>query len=191
MKLIVGLGNPGSRYAQTRHNIGFRVADALADRWNAQPTKKVFKAEARMATFEGEAVLILKPQTFMNLSGESVQAAIQFHKIDLKDVIVIHDEMDLMPLTIKLKSAGGPGGHNGLKSIDQCLSQSSYHRVRMGVGHPSKLNLPHDPADYVLSGFSADEEAHVSDWTSRAVLAIEKILQDGPQKAMTEFNKKE
>ncbi len=144
-----------------------------------------------MASFQGEAVLILKPQTFMNLSGESVKAALQFHKVEPSDLIVIHDDMDLDPLVLRLKTGGGPGGHNGLKSIDQHLGTlgTGYHRVRMGVGHPSKLGLQHDPADYVLGGFFAEEERQIPEWVDRACLAIEKILIAGPQKAMTEFNR--
>lgn len=155
MVLVVGLGNPGSDYARTRHNIGFMAADALVRRHSFGPWRTKFQGEVAEGMIAGEKVLILKPMTYMNLSGQSVQAAARFLKIPVEDVIVLHDELDIAPGRLKVKRGGGAGGHNGLKSIDSHLGQN-YRRVRMGIGHPGDRNLV---SGYVLHDFAKADEA--------------------------------
>ena len=153
MRLIVGLGNPGARYARNRHNIGFMGIDAIARRHRAAGFRNRFKGELAEASIGGERVLLLKPQTFMNASGESVGEAARFFKLFLSDIIVIHDEIDLRPGKMRVKRGGGNAGHNGLRSIDALLAPD-YWRVRIGVGHPGVKELVQP---YVLQNFSGEE----------------------------------
>src|SRR5256886_8217109 len=153
MRLIVGLGNPGARYARNRHNIGFMAADAIARRHGFSAFRDRFKGELAEGTVAGERRLLLKPQTFMNLSGESVLAAMSFYKIPLADIVVIHDELDLRPGKVRVKRGGGSAGHNGLRSIDAMIGPD-YWRVRIGIGHPGIKELVHP---YVLQNFTPDE----------------------------------
>ncbi|CAA7615375.1 Peptidyl-tRNA hydrolase [Candidatus Terasakiella magnetica] len=158
MLLVVGLGNPGLEYARNRHNIGFMAADALVRRHSFGPWKAKFQGEIADGTIGGEKVLVLKPQTYMNLSGQSVAAAARFLKIAVDDVVVLHDELDLAPGRLKVKRAGGAGGHNGLKSIDAHLGQT-YRRVRFGIGHPGDRDRV---AGYVLHDFAKADEVWIS-----------------------------
>ncbi|HET7411899.1 MAG TPA: aminoacyl-tRNA hydrolase, partial [Pararhizobium sp.] len=135
MLLIAGLGNPGPRYAGNRHNIGFMAADAIARRHGFSSWSKKFKGEIADGTIEGEKVLLVKPQTFMNLSGEAVGEAMRFYKLSPADLTVIHDELDLAAGRARLKTGGGNGGHNGLKSIDAHCGKD-YRRLRLGISHP-------------------------------------------------------
>lgn len=153
MRLIVGLGNPGARYARNRHNIGFVVADAVARRWQFSPYRSRFKGELAEGTIAGERRLLLKPQTFMNDSGEAVGAAARFFKLDPGEVAVIHDELDLKEGKLRVKRGGGAAGHNGLRSID-ALFANDYWRVRIGIGHPGAKELV---LHYVLQNFPAEE----------------------------------
>lgn len=156
MFLIVGLGNPGAEYAETRHNAGFMAADEIARRYRFSPFKSKFDGLVAEGMIDGEKVLLLKPQTFMNLSGNSVVKAAMFYKILPQNVIVIHDDMDLPPMQIKAKIGGGAGGHNGLKSIDSHITPN-YNRIRLGVGHPAGQGEV--VVSHVLSRFSkADRE---------------------------------
>ncbi len=151
MFLIVGLGNPGAEYANTRHNVGFMVADEIAHRYKFSPFKSKFDGLIAEGNIEGEKVMLLKPQTFMNLSGNSVVKAANFYKILPENIIVIHDDMDLGLNQVKAKLGGGTGGHNGLKSIDAHVSPN-YNRIRLGVGHPDGKG--ERVVNHVLSGFS-------------------------------------
>ena len=167
MMLIVGLGNPGSAYVQTRHNIGFMVIDELARRHSVQNISK--------SSFEGELFkmgshFLLKPTTFMNLSGRSILAVKNFYKIN--EVIVIHDDLDLPFGSLRFKSGGGHGGHNGLKSTDSAITPE-YVRVRMGIGKPEHKS---QVADYVLHPFNAEEQSKLSNWISAAADAVEMLL---------------
>src|SRR6266436_5207690 len=135
MRLVVGLGNPGSRYARNRHNIGFMAVDAIARRHGYPGFRSRFKGELGEGLISGERALLLKPQTFMNASGESVGEAARFFRILPSEVVVIHDEIDLRPGKVRVKHGGGSAGHNGLRSIDALLG-ADYWRVRIGVGHP-------------------------------------------------------
>ncbi|MBN2896705.1 MAG: aminoacyl-tRNA hydrolase [Campylobacterales bacterium] len=179
--LIVGLGNPGSTYANTRHNVGFRVIDALLRRHRCDPIRK--------NSFEGELFkcaehFLLKPSTYMNLSGRSIQAVRTFYKID--DVVVIHDDLDLPFGALRFKHGGGHGGHNGLKSTDAMIS-SSYLRVRMGIGKPEHKG---EVASYVLSPFSAHEEPHLPLWIAQAADAIEALWIKGWEEVASQYSLK-
>ncbi|ARJ66317.1 aminoacyl-tRNA hydrolase [Magnetospirillum sp. ME-1] len=155
MILLVGLGNPGSDYARNRHNIGFMAADVIVRRHSFGPWRSKFQAEMAEGIIGGEKVVVLKPQTYMNLSGQSVQAAARFLKIPVDDVVVVHDELDIAPGRLKVKRGGGAGGHNGLKSIDSHLGRN-YRRVRLGIGHPGDRDLV---SGYVLHDFAKADEA--------------------------------
>jgi PTH1 family peptidyl-tRNA hydrolase len=183
VKLVVGLGNPGKLYAGNRHNVGFMVADALARRWHADPFREKFKSELSRARRASDETILLKPQTYMNLSGESVQKALAFYKLGLPDLVVIHDELDLPFGTLKLKIGGGLAGHNGLKSIVQHCGGPDFVRVRVGVGRP-----PQKGADHVLSDFSKQECSELPLVLERAAIAVTDILDLGVSAAMNLHN---
>src|SRR5437660_7990791 len=153
MRLIVGLGNPGSRYARNRHNIGFMAAEAIARRYGFPAFRSRFKGELSEGVIGGQRRLLLCPQTFMNASGESVLAAMRFYKIGPAEIVVIHDELDLRPGKVRVKRGGGNAGHNGLRSIDAMIGPD-YWRIRIGIGHPGVRELVHP---YVLQNFTEDE----------------------------------
>jgi len=155
MHLLVGLGNPGAAYSRNRHNIGFMAADEIVRRHGFSSWRNKFQGETADGTVDGAKVLVLKPQTFMNLSGQSVGAAVQFHKIPTENVIVFYDELDLAPGKIRIKKGGGSGGHNGIKSLDAHIG-ADYWRVRLGIGHPGDKALV---TARVLGDFSKAEQS--------------------------------
>lgn len=157
MLLLVGLGNPGAEYARNRHNIGFMAVEEIARRHNFSPWRKRFQGQTAEGVIDGQKVMLLEPATFMNLSGQSVVAALQFFKITPENVIVIHDELDLLPGRLRVKKGGGHGGHNGLRSIDSHIGKE-YWRVRLGIGHPGDKN---QVSGYVLHDFGKAEQAWV------------------------------
>lgn len=158
MFLVVGLGNPGEKYASTRHNVGFMAADEIHRRYGFAPFREKFDGLIAEGNIEGDKVYLLKPQTFMNLSGNSVVKAASFYKILPQNIVVIHDDMDLPIDKVKAKLGGGSGGHNGLKSIDSCITPN-YNRIRLGIGHPQN-RLEENIINHVLSGFSkCDKES--------------------------------
>lgn len=159
MKLFVGLGNPGGKYAANRHNIGFMAVDRICADHGFGPWKRAFQGQVCDGRLGAEKVLLLKPETFMNLSGQSVQAAASFHKIDAADITVFHDELDLPPAKIKAKFGGGHAGHNGLRSIHAHLGEG-YARVRLGIGHPGHKDRV---ADYVLHDFAKADQVWLDD----------------------------
>ncbi|MBV7408658.1 aminoacyl-tRNA hydrolase [Maritimibacter sp. DP1N21-5] len=159
MKLFVGLGNPGPKYAGNRHNIGFMAVDQIAADHGFAPWRGKFQGSVSEGTLEGEKVILLKPETFMNLSGQSVGEAMRFYKLDPDDVTVFHDELDLPPFKLKLKTGGGHAGHNGLRSLHQHIGDA-YHRVRLGVGHPGHKDRV---SGYVLSDFAKQEGKWLDD----------------------------
>jgi PTH1 family peptidyl-tRNA hydrolase len=186
MYLVVGLGNPDDEYEGTRHSIGFEVADELARRAGARFSDKKFKARVARAEIAGESCVLLKPQTYMNLSGESVGPALGFFKLTTAEVIVIHDELDLPLGRVKLKQGGGHGGHNGLRSLKQHLPDDMFIRVRIGIGRPPPA---WDPADYVLARFTSSERREAERAVNEAADAVERILKDGLAKAMNFYNR--
>jgi PTH1 family peptidyl-tRNA hydrolase len=172
--LVVGLGNPGPEYAGNRHNIGFMALDAMAARWipGGSPWRRKFKGEAAEARIAGARVLLLKPLTYMNESGQAVGEAMRFHKVALADVVVLHDELDLAPGKLRVKAGGGNAGHNGLRSISAHCG-NDYVRVRMGIGHPGDKAMVHT---YVLSNFAKAEEGWVSDMARLSADLLPKLL---------------
>lgn len=159
MKLFVGLGNPGAKYAGNRHNIGFMAIDAIAARHARAPFRSRFQGAAVEAVIGGDKVLLLKPATFMNESGRAVGEAMRFYKVDLADIFVFHDELDLPPAKLRVKAGGGNAGHNGLRSIS-AICGNDYVRVRLGIGHPGVKELVHT---YVLNDFGKAERSWVDD----------------------------
>ena len=183
MRLVVGLGNPGARYARNRHNIGFMGIDAIARRHRAAGFRNRFKGELAEASIGGERVLLLKPQTFMNASGESVGEAARFFKLLLSDIIVIHDEIDLRPGKMRVKRGGGNAGHNGLRSIDALLAPD-YWRVRIGVGHPGVKELVQP---YVLQNFPGEDlTGWVEPLLGAAAEAVPLLVSGAPDAFMSE-----
>ncbi len=156
MRLIVGLGNPGDKYKLNRHNIGFLVLDALADNNHFSPWREKFDGQLSDGAVAGHKLIFLKPQTFMNLSGNAVQKAMQFYKIKPEEVLVVHDELELPPAKIRLKQGGGHGGHNGIRDIDKHIGKN-YHRMRVGIGRPQDATHEDAVSNYVLSNFTKAE----------------------------------
>lgn len=188
MYIIVGLGNPGSRYAHTRHNVGFDTIDILADRYGIAVDNKKFRALWGKGVIEGQRVVLAKPQTYMNLSGESVRQLIDFYKIDeTEELIVIYDDISLEPGQLRIRGKGSAGGHNGIKSIIAHLGGQDFKRIKVGVGEkPPGFDL----ADYVLSRFSKTERECVEEALRRAAQAAAAIMTDGMDAAMNQYNKK-
>jgi PTH1 family peptidyl-tRNA hydrolase len=184
MRLIVGLGNPGSRHARNRHNIGFMAAEAIARRHGFAAFRNRFKGELAEGVIAGERRLLLLPQTFMNLSGEAVLAAVSFYRIAPSEIVVIHDELDLRPGKVRVKLGGGNAGHNGLRSIDAMIGPD-FWRIRIGIGHPGVKELVHP---YVLQNFSADEaRAWVAPLVDAVAETIPVLLGGAPDAFMSEI----
>ena len=191
--MVVGLGNPGSKYETTRHNAGFLAVDRLVEHWKAQGPSRRFEAEVFQAQVGGETVCLVKPQTFMNLSGKSVGPLMGFYKCAPEDLIVLHDELDIAPLSLRIKTGGGAGGHNGLRSIDQHLgaANTGYHRVRIGVGQGTLPTGARKPAEvHVLELFTDAELEALDPCLGRVVEAVELLVRGDVQEAMNQFNKK-
>lgn len=185
VKAIVGLGNPGRQYADTRHNVGWMAIDLLARRIGAQWQAK-FNGEYARGRLGDHDLHLLKPGTFMNLSGHPTQAMCQFFGVHVDELLVLHDEIDLPFGTVRLKSGGGHGGHNGLRSLIAQCGGNGFGRVRIGVGRPADGRV--DTADWVLSIFSAIERAELPDMLERAVVAVEKSVGVGIPAAMNACN---
>ncbi|MFE6919749.1 aminoacyl-tRNA hydrolase [Nocardia sp. NPDC057663] len=184
--LVVGLGNPGPEYERTRHNVGFLVADVLAERVGGRfAVHKKSGADLLQARLDGRQILIAKPRTYMNLSGRPVAALAKFFSVPVDQVIVIHDELDLPFGTIRLKQGGGEGGHNGLRSISQALTTKEYLRTRIGIGRPPGRQ---DPADYVLKPFAAPERKEVPVIVEQAADAVELLLKVGLETAQNSLH---
>lgn len=184
-KLLVGLGNPGTKYEATRHNIGFMALDRLAERHGMRVDTSKFKGHIASGSISGQSVVLLKPQTYMNLSGDSVQKAASFYDVALEDVVVFHDELDLEAGTLRVKMGGGHGGHNGLRDIIQKMGGKDFGRVRMGIGRPNGRG---DVTGWVLGAFAKSEEALRDEMIEVACDAAEAILQEGLLRAQNRFN---
>ncbi len=183
MKVIVGLGNPGPRYKDTRHNVGFQTLEELARRHPVQRQESRFDAIIAHLQIKQEKVFLLKPLTYMNLSGKAVRALIAYYKIDLRDIIVIYDDMDLPVGNLRIRSAGGTGGHRGMTSLVENLGTREFARIRIGIGRP-----PHEAIDWVLGRFSPEEKPLISNAVARAADAVETWIAHGIEKAMNEYN---
>lgn len=188
MYIIAGLGNPEKKYMNTRHNIGFDVIDAIAEKNDIVLGEKKHKALIGKGIVAGQKAVLVKPLTYMNLSGESVRSVIDFYKVDEKsELIVISDDVSLDMGLIRIRKRGSDGGHNGLKNIIMHLGHDEFIRVRMGVGEkPPRVDL----ADYVLGHFSAEEREVMNESARTAALAIETVIVDGPDAAMNKYNKR-
>ena len=184
--LIVGLGNPGSRYEYTRHNVGFMVADELGEREDIPIQRLRYHALTNTAVIGGQGVLLMKPTTYMNLSGEAVGEAARFYKLDPGHVLVISDDVDLPLGKLRIRTGGSAGGHNGLKSIIQHLGTDQFPRLRVGVGE--KPHPDYDMADWVLGKFTGEDKKTITAAVKRAADAIECILAEGIDRGMGKFN---
>jgi PTH1 family peptidyl-tRNA hydrolase len=184
-RIIVGLGNPGREYAKHRHNVGFMIVDRLADQHHLKFNRMMNKAIIALGEIAGHKVLVAKPQTFMNLSGESVGPLVKFYKAALGDLLVIYDELDLPLGQLRMRPKGSAGGHNGMKSIIARLGSDAFPRLRVGIGRPPGRR---DPKDYVLEDFTASELAVLAPASERAIAGIQRWLTDGIDNAMNFIN---
>lgn len=185
MYLIVGLGNPGKEYENTRHNMGFKVLNKLSEKYSIPITKSKFNGKYGTGTIENEKVILLEPQTYMNLSGEAIKPMLDFYKVAPSKLLVIYDDIDVEPGKIKIRMKGGPGTHNGMKSVVNIVGTEEFPRVRVGIGQPIiKLAM----VDYVI-GYVPEEELKIlNDGIEKAAEAVEEILKHGINYAMNKFN---
>lgn len=189
MLLVVGLGNPGKKYAANRHNVGFMAVDAMAEGVPGLAWKEKFSGVFARPELFGQSVMLLKPMTFMNLSGDSVQPAMAFTKATVPEIVVLHDELDVPFGEVRLKVGGGHAGHNGLRSMIERLGSPDFVRVRIGIGRPP-AGFRGDVADYVLHDFDGSEKAELPEVIAKAVLATKKVATLGAAAAMNEVNAK-
>lgn len=187
MFVIVGLGNPGSKYELTRHNIGFLTIDRLAKREGARVDRIKFKSLIGEININGEKVILVKPQTFMNLSGEAVREVMNFYKVDLKNLLVVVDDIDITPFTLRLKKSGSAGSHNGMKSIIYNLNDDKFPRLKVGVGNNErKIDL----ANYVLNGFEKKDQEKLENIIDASCDAILDFIKHGADYVMNNYNNK-
>lgn len=184
MYLIVGLGNPESDYSNTRHNMGFNVINQLSDKYDICVNKNKFKALYGMGNVNGEKIMFLKPQTFMNLSGESVKEVVDYYKISIDEILVVYDDMDIEPGKIRIRKSGSSGTHNGMKSIVQCLKSQEFPRVRIGIGKPRNDNF----VEYVIGAIDSEDKEKLKVGVDKATDAVCAILEHGIDFAMNKFN---
>jgi PTH1 family peptidyl-tRNA hydrolase len=185
MKIVVGLGNPGRKYNGTRHNVGFDVLARLGQRYDIGRPKAKFNAEVAETNIKNQKTILLSPLTYMNLSGQSVRAAVDFYKLPLTDLLVICDDINLDVARLRFRPSGSAGGQNGLKDIIQRLGSQAFGRLRVGVGRPP----PHwDAADFVLGKFSQEDQSEIDLCVARAANAVEVWVEQGMQTAMNQFN---
>ncbi|MGX6446295.1 aminoacyl-tRNA hydrolase [Neobacillus sp. K501] len=185
MKLIVGLGNPGKQYENTRHNIGFDVIDALSDKFSIPLNQSKFKGLYGMGVHKGEKVVLLKPLTYMNLSGESIRAVSDYYQIDIEDIVIIYDDLDLPVGKIRLRQKGSAGGHNGIKSTVAHLGTQEFNRIRIGIDRPKNgMKVP----DYVLGRFYDEEKPFTQEAVKKSAAACEAWLEKPFLQVMNEFN---
>lgn len=187
MFLVAGLGNPGPKYALTRHNVGFLAVDRLARDFNVTVAKSLFKALTGEFTFNREKVVLAKPQTYMNLSGIAVAGLLGWYKLIPPELVVICDDMDLPVGSIRIKAKGGHGGHRGMMSIIEQLGTKEFIRLRIGVGRPGLPEM--DPADWVLGRFAAEEEAVINKVVEVAAEAVKTVISEGVEIAMNKYNR--
>lgn len=188
MFIIVGLGNPTAEYEGTRHNVGFAVIDAIANKYNISVTERKHRAFCGKGIVEGQKVLLVKPQTYMNLSGESVRSALDFYKVDPEtELLVIYDDVSLDVGQLRIRKKGSAGGHNGIKNIIQHLGNDVFLRIKVGVGEKPK---DYDLADYVLGHFSKAEQEQMEEGYRNAVSAAGLLVQGETEQAMNVYNKK-
>ncbi len=185
MELIVGLGNPEADYSKTRHNMGFNVINELAQKYSIEVNKKKFDSLYGEGIIEGKKVILLKPQTYMNLSGDAIIQVVRFYKIPIENIYVIYDDMDIDPGQIKIRKKGGAGSHNGMKSVVSNLQTEEFARIRVGIGTPKNKQ---DAILYVIGAIPEDEIEMLNNGVKKATEAMVSILKDGIDKAMNTFN---
>lgn len=188
VKIITGLGNPGARYAQTRHNLGFWVLDALSKRWQIPLVRHRFQARYGTGLVDGKRVVLVKPQTFMNRSGEAVSRFVQFYRAGPTDLLVVYDDLDLAPGLLRLKGSGSSGGHRGMENIIAHLGFAEFARLRLGIGRPPEFL---EAADYVLQGIAEAELKIFEDASLKGVDAVDMWLKRGLHPAMNHFNRRQ
>ncbi|HHU93775.1 MAG TPA: aminoacyl-tRNA hydrolase [Alcaligenaceae bacterium] len=189
IRLIIGLGNPGAEYEKTRHNAGFWLADEYAKKLHASfSLEKNMSAWVAKGRFEGQPIIIAKPTTYMNRSGQAAGALMRFYKLQPEQVLVLHDELDLMPGQAKIKKGGGHAGHNGLRDIQQVFSSPNFWRLRLGIGHPRTLGLAQQVAAFVLSAPRADERAAIEDTLWRCDHILNALLAGDFEQAMQQLH---
>jgi peptidyl-tRNA hydrolase, PTH1 family len=185
LKLIIGLGNPGKKYDNTRHNVGFEVIDKLASSLDAPLDKQKFNGIYGQTLINGEKVILLKPLTYMNLSGESVRPLMDYFDIDVEDIVVIYDDLDLATGVIRLRQKGSPGGHNGMKSLVQHLGTEKFKRVRIGISRPTNgMSVP----NYVLGTFNKDEQPLIDEAIEKSAAACKRWIETPFIQVMNEYN---
>lgn len=185
MYLIVGLGNPENEYANTRHNMGFDTINELAKKSNIEVNKNKFKGLYGTGIIQGKKVILLKPQTYMNLSGESVKEVLDFYHINPEETIIIYDDIDTEKGNIRIRKKGGPGSHNGMKSVVENLQTTNFERIRVGIGQPEYKN---DMINYVIGKIPEEEQKILQEGVKKATEAVEEILKNGIDIAMNKFN---
>lgn len=185
MYLIIGLGNPEEEYSKTRHNMGFDTINNIAEKYNINVSRRQFDGLYGKGIIEGESVVLIKPQTYMNLSGKSVKQFVDFYKVDIENIIVIYDDMDIDIGNVKLRKKGGAGGHNGMKSVIQEIASDNFSRVRVGIGKPKYKT---DVINYVIGPIPEEEYIELSKSTSNAAQAVIEIIKSGIDNAMNKFN---
>ncbi len=188
--LIAGLGNPGSKYENTRHNVGFQVVDALADTIGTSLNAEKWETLSCRTQLAGKRVYLLKPQTYMNLSGKSLARFADFYKVPTDHILVLHDDLDMHPGRLKMAATGGPGGHNGIKSIIQCLGSKQFFRLKIGIGRPGQNNIhPDIPVErFVLAPFSNEEQKIMDERMETLLEGIQLFVEFGAEKAMNLLN---
>lgn len=181
----MGLGNPESDYARTRHNMGFRVINELAKQYGIEIARKKFHSEYENAIIEGQKVILVKPQTFMNASGEAVIEFVNFYKIELDKIIIIYDDMDIEPGKIRIRKSGSPGSHNGMKSVVHFLNSENFPRIRVGIGKPKE---DENVIEYVIGGIPEEDKKDLETGVNLAKEAVVELLKNGIDSAMNRFN---
>ena len=185
MYLIVGLGNPENEYANTRHNMGFDTINKLAENNNIEVNKNKYKSLYGTGIIQNQKVILLKPQTYMNLSGEAVKEVVNFYHINSKEIIIIYDDIDTEKGNIRIRKKGGPGSHNGMKSVVENIQTIDFERIRVGIGQPEYKN---DMINYVIGKISEEEQKVLQEGVKKAAEAVEEILKNGIDIAMNKFN---
>lgn len=185
MYLIVGLGNPEEEYSKTRHNMGFNTINKISKEYNIETKKSKFQGIYGSGIIEEQKVILVKPQTYMNLSGNCIKEFVEFYKIEKDKILIIYDDMDIEPGKIKIRKKGSSGGHNGIKSIIQMLGTEEFPRIRIGIGKPAEMQ---DKISYVIGHIPEEETSKLEEGVEKAQKAITEILKNGIDIAMNEFN---
>ncbi len=184
MYLIVGLGNPEKDYSETRHNMGFNVVNKLSEKYNISVTMSKFNSLYGTGIINGEKIILVKPQTYMNLSGQAVKQFVDYYKLELDNLLIVYDDIDLDPGIIRIRKFGGPGTHNGMKSVVECLKNTNFARVRVGIGKPENENL----IEYVIGAIDEEDKEKLKIGVMTAADAVDEIIKNNIDAAMNKYN---